>query len=217
MESTIVNLGENNSYINPIMAEIRDAKIQQDRWRFRTNMERVAEIMAYEISKELAYTNQEVTTPLGTLEMPVLEEQPVIVSIMRAGLPFHQGFLRIFDKADNAFVAAYRKYHKGDDFDIKIEYISSPILENRNVIIVDPMIATGRSLYLAYQSLIADQTPKNVFVAGLIGSETGLQNLMRKTQLKRIYVAAIDKELTVKAYIVPGLGDAGDLAYGEKE
>ncbi|MCI4671213.1 MAG: uracil phosphoribosyltransferase [Bacteroidia bacterium] len=217
MDSRIKNLGTQNSYLNNMMYELRDAEIQKDRMRFRRNLERVAEILAYELSKEFDFEKKMVTTPLGELEMSLVREQPVIVSILRAGLPMHQGMLNIFDKADNGFVAAYRHTTKGNEFIVKVEYAALPELEGRSLIITDPMIATGRSLVLSYKQIIADYgEPENLFIAGLVASDEGLDYVQRNIPKAKIYVAAIDYELTAKAYIVPGLGDAGDLAFGPK-
>ena len=216
MDGQVTLLNKNNSYLNHFLHELRDEKIQQDRLRFRNNLERIGEILAYEISKSLTYAPQEVTTPLGTLHIDLLADQPVIASILRAGVPMHQGFLRIFDRADNGFIGAYRHHTKGNDFIIKVEYQALPSLGGRDLIIVDPMIATGRSLEMSYRQLLEKGEPDRLFIAGIIGSEEGIEYIQRKIPKARIYLAAIDNELTARGYIVPGLGDAGDLAFGPK-
>jgi uracil phosphoribosyltransferase len=219
MPATVHNLGRRPSLLNPILAEIRDQEIQQDRMRFRRNLERCGEIFAYEISKVLPYAERDLRTSLGVATVPVLAEQPVIASILRAALPLHQGLLNYFDRADNTFISAYRK-HEGDadHFEVEIEYLSSPSVEGRTVILCDPMLATGSSMVLAYQALLARGTPAHIHVAAVIASEQGvrftLQNLPEDITL---WVGAVDPELTARAYIVPGLGDAGDLAFGAKE
>lgn len=216
MDSRVTIVGKHNSLLNQILYELREEDIQQDRQRFRINLERAAEILAYEMSKELPYEKREVTTQLGKLEMNLLVDQPVLLSILRAGVPFHNGFLRMFDKADNGFISAYRHHTKGNEFIVKVEYMAVPPLADRSLILIDPMIATGRSLVLSYQALIENGMPANIFVAGIVASEEGLEYVLRHIPQARIYVGAVDYELTAKAYIVPGLGDAGDLAYGPK-
>ncbi len=216
MEKVLTILGRSNSIFSQIMSELRDIDIQTDRMRFRFNLERAGELLAYEISKHLPYETKSVTTPLGTVEVPVLKEQPVLVGILRAGLPLHEGFLRIFDHADNGFISAYRQHTSENEFVIKVEYMACPEIEGRTLILIDPMIATGRSLYLSYQSLLNLGTPREVFVGGVIGSEEGLQYLRLHMPNAKIFIGDVDKELTAKSYIVPGLGDAGDLAYGSK-
>lgn len=216
MDGKVTLLNKENSYLNHILQELRDEVLQQDRLRFRNNLEKIGEILAYEVSKTLNYSRQEVTTPLGKLDIDLLTDQPVIVSILRAGIPLHNGFLRMFDKADNGFIAAYRHHTRGNDFIVKVEYRAMPGIGGRDLIIVDPMIATGKSLELSYQQLLEYGEPANVYIAGVIASEEGLEYIQRKIPQARIYVAAIDNELTAKGYIVPGLGDAGDLAFGPK-
>lgn len=219
MSAKVHNLGEQPSLLNPIMAEVRDRALQQDRMRFRRNIERAGEIFAYEISRVLPYVEREVETPLGKAKVPVLAEQPVLASILRAALPLHQGLLNYFDRADNAFISAYRK-HEGDSdtFEVEIEYLSSPSVEGRIVILCDPMLATGSSMVLAYKALLARGQPTHTHIAALIASEQGVrfakENLPENVTL---WLGAVDPELTPRAYIVPGLGDAGDLAYGAKE
>lgn len=215
----VVNLGEQNSLFNQYISEIRDQEIQQDSLRFRRNLERVGEIFAYEISKRIEYTRKEVQTPLGIAEVPVITNQPVIASILRAGLPLHQGFLNYFDKAENAFISAYRNYEKDGTFQINFEHISGPCIDDKEVILVDPMLATGSSMVLAYQALLRKGTPKHTHIVAIISSKEGIEYTQKKLIGKNItlWTGAIDDELTVKSYIVPGLGDAGDLAYGVKE
>lgn len=215
----IRNLGMDDSLFNEAVAEIRDAQIQQDRLRFRHNLERVGEIMAYEISKTMEYEAKEVVTPLGVKEVRVLKEQPVLATILRAGLPFHSGMLRMFDKADNAFIAAYRKYDKDDDSEIRVEYFSSPDLEGRVLILCDPLLATGESLTKTLEGLLGDyMVPKHIHIAVAVASSDGLEHVKRRMSRMpvTIWVGSVDDELTARAYVVPGLGDAGDLAFGEK-
>jgi len=212
------NLSLTNSIINQYIAEIRDVEIQKDRWRFRKNLERIAQVIAIEISKELEYKNISVTTPLGIADSKVLLQQPVVGSILRAGLPMHEGILNIFDKADNAFISAYRKHHKDHTFDIALEYISSPSLDNRVLILCDPMLATGSSFVIAYKALLNKGKPKHTHIVCAIASKQGIDYLKKNMPdiNYTIWCGAIDEELTSTAYIVPGLGDAGDLAFGEK-
>lgn len=212
------NLGETDSVFNQFIAEIRDAEIQQERMRFRRNLERLGEIMAYEISKTLEYDDAEVTTQLGIKEMRVVKEQPVIASVLRAGLPFHNGVLSMFDQSDNAFVATHRKYDKNEEFEIHVEYYSLPDVEGRTLILCDPMLATGESLVQTLRVILEDMSPKHIHIAVAIASAEGIAYVKRVFSRKPVtlWVGAIDDELTAKAYIVPGLGDAGDLAFGEK-
>lgn len=215
----VINLGEQDSVFNQFLSEIRDVEIQKDRMRFRRNLERLGEIMAYEISKTLDYERIEVETQLGVKEMRVVQEQPVIATILRAGLPFHNGILSMFDKADNAFIAAYRKYDKNEDFEIKVEYYSSPDVDGRTLILCDPMLATGESLVKTLHGLLNDEmNPKHIHIVVAIASAEGLEFVKRSLSRMpvTIWVGAVDEELTAHAYIVPGLGDAGDLAFGEK-
>ncbi len=211
-------LHNTNSIANVFLAELRDQEIQKDSLRFRRNLERLGEIMAYEISKTLEFKSTEVTTPLGVAETNLLAEQPVIATILRAGLPVHQGILNVFDRAENAFVSAYRKHHKDGSFEIKVEYLSSPSLEDKVLILCDPMLATGQSMYLTYKAMLAMGKPKHVHIVSLISSMEGLDYVKsRFPENTTIWLGAVDDELTVKSYIVPGLGDAGDLAYGTKK
>jgi uracil phosphoribosyltransferase len=214
----VKNLGAQNSIFNQYISEIRDSVIQQDSLRFRYNMERMGSIFAYEISEELDYEIKEVTTPLGVAEVPVLKSFPVLATILRAGLPLHRGMLNIFDKSENAFVSAYRKHSKDGHFNIQVEYVSGPDLTNRVVILSDPMLATGASLALSYKALIVKGKPLHTHIVTLIASTQGIDYLKRNlpTDDVTLWVGAIDDELTAQAYIVPGLGDAGDLAYGNK-
>ena len=216
----IKNLGEGNSIINNFISELRNVDIQNDRFRFRKNLERLGEIFAYEISKTLEYKSETVVTPLGSLEMNVLKEQPVLATILRAGLPMHQGFLNIFDQADNSFIAAHRKYDKNENYDINIEYYSTADFNDKVLVVIDPMLSTGESLVRCLNDLVSDDMmPKEIHVANVLASRDGIEYLNRSLNHLNItvWVGAIDEELTAKAYIVPGLGDAGDLAYGRKE
>lgn len=218
MQGTVIDLSLHNSVFSQFMAEIRDQKIQTDRLRFRRNLERVGEVLAYEISKELEYESRSVTTPLASSACQVLSEQPVLATILRAGLPLHQGLLNYFDQSDNTFISAYRLHHDDDDeFDVEVEYLASPSLEGKTVILCDPMLATGTSMVLAYKALLARGKPAKIHVATVIASRQGVDFV--KANLPKgsnIWCGAIDDKLTPRAYIVPGLGDAGDLAYGEK-
>ena len=216
MDTRVRIIGKHNSILNQILFELREEQIQQDRQRFRLNLEKLAELLAYELSKELAYESREVTTQLGNLEMQLLVEQPVLISILRAGLPFHTGFLRMFDKADNGFISAYRHHTHGNEFIVKVEYTGFPPITGRDVVLIDPMIATGKSIVLSYQALMATGMPSNIFVVGVVASDEGLEYVLRHIPRARIFVGAVDYELTAKSYIVPGLGDAGDLAFGPK-
>ena len=215
----IVNLGDTNSILNKFVAELRDVDIQKDSLRFRRNVERIGEIMAYEISKEFHYSTKDIQSPLGIAPMNTPDDQIVISTILRAGLPFHQGFLRCLDNAENAFVSAYRKYKDRLNFDIHIEYIASPRLTGKTLIISDPMLATGSSMELAYEALLTKGVPGHVHVASIISSKQALEYLQKKMPDDKttIWIAALDNDLDDHSYIVPGLGDAGDLAFGEKE
>lgn len=212
----VINLSNEHSLVSNWIAEIRDERIQQDRMRFRRNLERVGEIAAYEISKILPYEEMEVQTPLGTAISKVLTEQPVLTTILRAGLPLHDGLLNYFDKADCAFVSAYRKHDKDGSFEISLEYFSSPEIENRIVIISDPMLATGASLVKTIQYLREEGEPKAIHIVAAIACTVGIEHVRRNIPSATIWCGDIDDELTAKGYIVPGLGDAGDLAFGVK-
>lgn len=214
----IRNLGAQTSVFNQYLAEIRDSVIQSDPMRFRKNMERMASIFAYEISKGMVYHSIEVTTPLGVAEVPVLKEYPVLATILRAGLPMHTGMLNVFDKSENAFVSAYRKHRKDGTFDVQVEYVSGPQLTDRIVILSDPMLATGASLVLSYKALLTKGKPKHTHIVTLIASMQGVEYIRKNLPSEgvTVWVGAIDDELTAQSYIVPGLGDAGDLAFGPK-
>ena len=218
MNGKVHNLSLQHSVFNQFMSEIRDSELQADSLRFRRNLERMGEIMAYEISKTMNYVTRSVTTPLGVCDCSVLAEQPVLATILRAGLPLHRGLLNIFDRAENTFISAYRIHHNDDDaFDVEVEYLASPSLDGKTVILCDPMLATGSSMVLAYKALLERGKPRDIHVVTVIASEQGIrfvqQNLPAETT---VWAGAIDNELTSRAYIVPGLGDAGDLAYGDK-
>ena len=212
-----INLSEQNSLLHSFMSELRDANIQKDSLRFRRNIERIGEITAYELSKTFAYEAREVETPLATAEVSLPTDKVVLATILRAGLPFHQGFLNYLDHAENAFVSAYREYTSETEFYIHTEYIASPSLDGKTLIICDPMLATGSSMEVAYKALLQKGTPKKVYLASVLATPQAieyLQNLMPEDIT--LYTAAIDPVLNPHKYIVPGLGDAGDLAFGEK-
>jgi len=210
-------LTHNSTYLNQIIAELRDEEIQKDRLRFRTNLEKAGEILAYEISKDFNYLNQTVYTPLGTDKMALPQDKPILCSILRAAIPFHNGFLRMLDQADNGFISAYRHHTAENEFEIKLEYLAAPDLEGKPLILVDPMIATGRSIVISHEALVKEcGTPSQTFIAGVIASEEGIEHVKRNIRNCNIYLGAMDGELTAKSYIVPGLGDAGDLAFGNK-
>lgn len=211
------NLSENNSIFSIFLAELRDVVIQKDSMRFRKNLERMSEIMAYEISKNLEYTDCIVKTPLGEAKSCQLAQQPVLATILRAGLPMHQGLLNYFDRAENAFISAYRKHSNSENFEIYVEYIAAPKLDNKVLIISDPMLATGNSMITVYKALMKQGKPSKVIICVAVAAEPALQYVRKHLPSSvEIYVGAIDKELTAQSYIVPGMGDAGDLAYGEK-
>ena len=212
----VKNLGENHSLVSNWISELRATAVQGDRMRFRRNIERIGEVIAYEISKTLAWEEQDITTPLGNTKTKLLKTQPVLGTILRAGLPLHQGMLNYFDKADNAFIAAYRKHHTDGSFDISLECLSCPVIDNRVLIICDPMLATGASLVKTIDLLKKEGTPSELHVAAVIASTEGIDFLRRHEPTVKIWCGSIDEELTAKGYIVPGLGDAGDLAFGEK-
>lgn len=216
----IVNLSEQNTILNRFVSEIRDVKIQQDRLRFRRNIERIGEVMAYEISKTLKYKKIQTKTPLGVSETTVPSDSIVVGTILRAGLVFHHGFLGYFDGAESAFVSAYRQYKENHkSFHIHIEYIASPNLEKKTLILADPMLATGGSMELSYKALLTKGEPAHIHIATVIASKQAIDYCMEHFPKDKttIWAAAIDPELDEHAYIVPGLGDAGDLAYGPKE
>lgn len=211
-------LARNNSLMNLFISELRDKKIQKDSLRFRRNMERIGEIFAYEISKNLDYKNQEITTPLGTSTMSLPQSKIVNATILRAGLPFHNGILNYFDQAENAFISAHRKYHKDGSFTIQFEHLSSPSLDGKILVLSDPMLASGASMEIAYKALLERGTPTHTHIATIIASNQGINYVKKHINMKNVTIWAgdVDDELTSKSYIVPGLGDAGDLAYGSK-
>ena len=212
----VINLSEEHSLVSNWVSELRDVGVQDDRLRFRINLERIGEVAAYEISKKLAWTEKEITTPLGTSAGKVLETQPVLATILRAGLPMHQGLLNYFDRADNAFISAYRKHHQDGTFEISLDYISCPEMEDRVVIISDPMLATGASLVKTLQFIREEGSPSEIHIVCAIACTVGIEYVLRAEPKATIWCGDIDDELTAKGYIVPGLGDAGDLAYGVK-
>ena len=212
----LINLSKEHSLVSNWVAELRDVSVQTDRLRFRRNLERIGEVAAFEISRQLPYVEKEIQTPLGTAVCEVLEEQPVLTTILRAGLALHNGLLSYFDKADNAFVSAYRKHKPDGSFEIALEYLSSPDIEGRILIVSDPMLATGASLVKTIQYLKEEGSPKTIHIVTAIACTVGIENLRREVPEATIWCGAIDPELTAKGYIVPGLGDAGDLAFGSK-
>ena len=212
----VVNLSQQHSLLSNWISEVRDEEIQKDRMRFRRNLERIGEVVAYEISKVIPFVEKEIETPLGTATCKILKEQPVVATILRAGLPLHQGILNFFDRADNAFISAYRKHDKDGTFEISLEYISCPELEDRILIISDPMLATGASLVKTIHYLRAEGRPKEIHIVTAIACTVGIEYIIREDPTVTIWCGDIDDELTAKGYIVPGLGDAGDLAYGVK-
>lgn len=213
----IHHLGETPSIANRFLAELRDVTIQKDRMRFRKNLERIGEILCYEMSKTLHFENQTVMTPLGEKEMQLPKNKVVICSILRAGLALHQGLMNFFDGADNAFISAYRKHTSETEFDILVEYLASPSLKDKTLFLADPMLATGRSFVNVYEALNPLGKPKEVHLFSVIGSEEGVQYLSDKfPKDTHLWIAAIDPQLDEKGYIIPGLGDAGDLAFGNK-
>jgi uracil phosphoribosyltransferase len=213
------DLGKENSIVNHFVSELRDESIQANSMRFRRNLERLGEIFAYEISKKIDFSKREVTTPLGAIEVPVVENWPVLATILRAGLPFHQGILNFFDQSPSAFISAFRKHHKDGRFTIQVEYVSSPDIEGKVLVVADPMLATGSSLVLACKELFQFGTPSEIHIATVIASAQGIEYVRKHLPHRKMHIwaAAIDEELTAQAYIVPGLGDAGDLAFGHKE
>ena len=213
----IHNLSKSNSIFSQYTSEIRNIHVQKDRMRFRRNLERMGEIFAYEISKTLAYENVEISTPLGISNIPLPAQQPVLATILRAGLPLHNGLLNYFDNSENGFISAYRKHHKDGTFQVEVEYLSCPDITDKVVIISDPMLATGTSLVLAYKALLNRGIPSHVHIVCSIASLQGVEYVKRNLPANTtIWCGAIDDELTAQSYIVPGLGDAGDLAYGTK-
>ncbi len=215
----VINFADRPSLVSRYMMELRDVTVQHDPLRFRTNLDRIGQIMAYEISKRLDYKDTVVDTPLGKCTCQEPAERVVLATILRAGLPFHHGFLNYFDRAENAFVSAYRRYkEKGDTFDVLVEYLASPSLEGKTLVLVDPMLATGSSMELAYRALLTKGTPAKIHVASVIASRLGVDYVKEHFPADTVlWCGAIDEEVNAHSYIVPGLGDAGDLAYGEKE
>lgn len=215
----IKNLGLKSSILNQYIAEIRDHKIQKDSMRFRRNLERIGEFFGYEISKTFDYEEEEVITPLGAANVPILKNFPVLIPVLRAGLPMHRGLQNVFDKSESAFISAYRQVEKNEKFVINVEYVSTPNLTGKNIILADPMLATGSSIVAAYKQLINNGKLKHLHIVIAIASSEGVEYLKKHLPSKNvtIWVGAIDAELTAQAYIVPGLGDAGDLAFGSKE
>jgi uracil phosphoribosyltransferase len=214
--ATVTNLSEQNSLVAVWVAELRDVNIQHDRLRFRRNLERIAEVAAYEISKGLDWEPREVETPLGTAYTVGLKKQPVLASILRAGVPMHNGLLNYFDRADNAFISAYRKHHRDGSFEISLEYVSCPELDGRVLILADPMLATGASLVKTIEELQSEGSPSAIHIVCAIACTVGIEYVRRQTPNVHIWCGDIDDELTAKGYIVPGLGDAGDLSFGPK-
>ncbi len=213
----VIDLSKKNSLLNHWVAELRDVNVQNDRMRCRRNIERIGEVAAYELSKTLAFKSVEVTTPLGIAPTQLLNEQPVLATILRAGLPLHQGMLNYFDKADNAFISAYRKHHQDGSFEISLEYLSCPNLNGRVLILCDPMLATGASLVETIQAIQKTYTPAQIHIVVTIASHKGIEHVEKELGADTlIWCAAIDPILNDKSYIVPGLGDAGDLAFGTK-
>ena len=213
----VIDLSKHHSLLNHWVAELRDVHVQNDRMRFRRNIERIGEVAAYELSKTLRFKAVDVTTPLGIASTLLLEEQPVLATILRAGLPLHQGMLNYFDKADNAFISAYRKHHTDGSFEISLEYLSCPNLNNRVLILCDPMLATGASIVETIQAIQKTYTPAQIHIVVTIASQKGIEHVEKELGVDiPIWCAAIDPILNDKSYIVPGLGDAGDLAFGSK-
>ena len=213
----IYNFSETNSLFNNFLKEIRDEEIQRDMLRFRRNLERISEIMAYELSKQFKYSAKKVTTTLGEATMNVFDEELVLATILRAGLPMHYGLMNYFDRAESAFVSAYRKHTTEEDYDVQVEYCAAPNIDDKILIISDPMIATGSSMTLVYKALTKYGTPKQIHIVSAIATQEALDYVKDKLPPKtKFWVGAIDEELTAQAYIVPGLGDAGDLAFGDK-
>jgi len=215
---TVHNLGESNSLMNKFIAEIRDVNIQKDAMRFRRNVERIGEVLGYEMSKSFQYESSKVTTPLGTKEMSLPTDKIVLCSILRAGLPLHQGLLNYFDEAENAFISAYR-HHKGDEdaFEVIVNYFAAPSLDGKILVLTDPMLATGRTLENVLKSLKKHGTPSQIHIVSVIGAQAGIEYVQNVfPENTHLWISAIDPELNARGYIIPGIGDAGDLAYGPK-
>ncbi|MBN1821722.1 MAG: uracil phosphoribosyltransferase [Prolixibacteraceae bacterium] len=211
-------LGNNHSILDQYLSEIRDENIQKDPLRFRENLYRIGEIFAYEISKNLKFSVKEVTTPLGVAKVPTLIQQPVLATILRAGLPMHYGLLKIFDRAENCFISAFRKYDDEGGFGIEFEYMASPSLDDKVVILSDPMLASGKSIEIGYEALFSKGTPSHVHIVAIIASKIGVEYITENIKAENVtlWIGAVDDNVTKKMYIVPGLGDAGDLAFGNK-
>lgn len=212
----LFDLSKNSSIINHYVAQLRDQSVQRDRLKFRNNIKRCGELLAYEISKTFNYDNKDVETPLGTAECEFLNKRVVIASVMRAGLPFHHGILNVLDEADNAFISAYRKHHKDGTFEIDLQYLTCPDLNDSYLILADAMLATGSSIQKALISMRPYGKPSKINIATVIASTDGIKHIRRYFPKANIWTCAIDEELTARSYIVPGLGDAGDLSYGDK-
>ncbi len=215
----VIDFSKENSILNQFVSELRNVEVQNDSMRFRRNLERIGEVMAYEMSKTFPYSVKDIQTPLGIAKASTPDICPVVSTILRAGLPYHQGFLNYFDRCENAFVSAYRKYTSDDHFDIHIEYIASPRIDDKVLIITDPMLATGGSMELSYKAMLTKGEPTHIHVASIIASQAAVDHIMKTFPADRttIWCAAIDPEINSHSYIIPGLGDAGDLAYGDKE
>lgn len=216
----IIDFALRPSLVSRYMRELRDVTIQNDPLRFRDNLRRIGQVMAYEISRRMNWTDVEIQTPLGPCVCQECTDSVVIATILRAGLPFHEGFLSFFDRAENAFVSAYRKYkEKGDSFDVLVEYLASPSIEGKTLLLVDPMLATGSSMELGYKAMLTKGTPSHIHVASVIASQAGVDYIKDHFPADRttLWCGAIDPEINSHSYIVPGLGDAGDLAYGKKD
>lgn len=213
----IHTISKQSSVLNTFLAEIRNVEIQKDSLRFRRNMERIAEILGYELSKQLIYQEEKVTTPLGQAKIELVKEEILLATILRAGLSMHQGLLNYFDHAESAFISAYRKHSTAEEFEIYVEYMATPNLDGKTWIISDPMLATGSSMVTVYKAMLRQGNPKRIFIVAAIATPQALAYVQKHLpENTEIFVAAIDEELTAQSYIVPGLGDVGDLAYGEK-
>lgn len=217
MDNTVFNLSEQRSVANQFLAELRDAALQKERMRFRKNLERLGEILAYEISKKLLYESKEIKTPLGQLSMQLLKQHPLLITILRAGMPFHQGFLNVFDHSDSGFIGAWRN-EDVENLKVNIDYISLPQVDGKPVILIDPMLATGQSLLNAQRQLLLKGTPSHLFIVSVVAAPEGIKLLKENITLPySLWTCALDEKLNSTFYIVPGLGDAGDLCYGVKE
>jgi len=214
----IHNLSQQNTILNTFVSEIRNVNVQNDRMRFRRNIERIGEILGYEMSKVLNYKSSEVKTPLGTSRIDLIEDEIVLCSILRAGIPLHNGLLNYFDTAENAFISAYRHHEEdSNNFEIKVEYLACPSIENKTLILADPMLATGKSMITAFEALKPFGKPKCIHLVSVIGAQQGMESVENYfSKDTHLWIATVDKDLSEKGYIVPGLGDAGDLSFGEK-